>query len=344
MKKIYTVLLSVFALSAFAQPTITSSWVPTTGLQYREASLNATTISQGSAGTAVTWDFSSIDTISTTTFQYIHPATAPMSSLFPTATDCAVTTDGSDYQYDRWTGTAYQIIGSVQPLSQGSSGYNIFTDPLDLFHLPATYNNTFTDLASYKSVQGGNFIDTFIGVETVNVTADGYGTLITKYGTFSNVLRFHIATSERDSDFLSHQIDLFSSDTYIWLSPTIPGIYLASVSHNTYQGVTQDGGSVAQIISTGVESLSDAGISSWSVVPQPITDKATIHIQNNGTDKSCSIQIHDMMGRLIMESEESIINGSNEIPLSVTSLSSGMYTATIRTQGISDTKKLMVRH
>ncbi len=62
-----------------------------------------------------------------------------------------------------------------------------YTDPLIDFKFPITYLQQFTDTYQFNTVSGGIGNSTEAG--QVDYTVDGYGTIITPVGTFSNVLR-----------------------------------------------------------------------------------------------------------------------------------------------------------
>lgn len=341
MKNTYLLLLSLFSISVFAQPTVTSAWVPGAGLSYRTAYFNVQTLNEGSAGANVTWNFAGLDTSDTHGSRYITPASGLSGGLFPGATNCVMFTDSSDYEYYELSGSVYQIIGAVSPPS--SSDYTLtYSDPADIMHFPVTYNSTFNDNAHYKQMMSGANPETVEARSSAVTTVDGYGTLITKAGTFNNVLRLHMAQRELDSTYSTHSTDSFITDGYIWISPTVPGVILATMNHFRFGGSTQDDGYYSQVTATGVATLESVGISSWSVLPQPSRGSSSVIIYS-AVNAHTSIFIHDMMGRLVSEKIVDVTPGSNDVKLDVSSFADGLYTVSLTSDGVTASQKLVVR-
>src|SRR4030095_6772358 len=82
---------------------------------------------------------------------------------------------------------------------------SIYVDALDYLHFPLTYMDQFTD--SYEAIGSG---DTTTG--RIEVTADGYGTLILPSGTFNDCLR--LQEVRRDTNITDGVISFESNDTF----------------------------------------------------------------------------------------------------------------------------------
>jgi hypothetical protein len=349
MKTNYLFLLLFLPFQNFAQPTITSSWAPSIGMhvQSQPFNYNLPSLDEGNAGANVTWDLSSIDTSGvggSLGLVAINPSTAPQNSFFPNATDCIFSTD-SFYTFDRLNGSVYQNIGSYQP-SQSGSPYvtTIYSDPMDIFHFPYTYASTFFDTGVYRDISGGSIIDTLIGHITQTDTTDGYGTLITKAGTFTNVLRKHTIQMELDTDIVQHTTSIIENNLYNWYSSEYPGITLASIGHYTTDGFLTDLGDYSIFTLTGIHPLSGSGISDWSIMPQPSAQTTNIIIQNNSLDKAIDIVVYDMSGRLIKGSSHSLSSGKNQIGINVSDLANGIYSVSLNYEHYTSSQKLVVRH
>ena len=347
MKYAYTLLFSAIAFSVFAQPTLTSSWVPNIGLQTRIYGFDGTSgLNEGATGASQTWDLTSYDTTGSQVVHIIAPSSAPNGSSFGSATDCAhgLSTAGNDsYTFDRLNGSVYQLVGLTQPSVTYTTTY---TDPQDIFRFPMTYNSTFTDVARVTgSFQGAN-PGTIVGTTNETILVDGYGTLITKAGTFANVLRIKLIQDIQDTETVSGQVAALSYhyETYNWVSTTVKGVTLAAVSHLTQNGFTQDAGYYAQVLTTGEESLAGTAIMNWSIVPQPSNERATVLVQSDKAGADAELMVYDLTGRQVQQISKTFSMGANEIGLDVSALATGIYMVAIRIDGKSDTQKLVVKH
>jgi hypothetical protein len=348
MKTIYTVLLSAITLSVFAQPTINSSWAPGAGIQVNFHAFDASSgLSEGAAGASQNWDLSVLDTLGAQRANYIASASAPMGSSFPTATVClaALSSSGNNtYTFYRKNGNTYQVVGLYQPATSYVMQY---TDPQDVFHFPSTYNGTFNDVARVAGTFNSGGPGTLRRTVNTTVTADGYGTLITRSGTFNNVMRF-LTIQDINDTLVQNNVPyylVYHYETYNWISPSLNGVILAAVNHSQVNGQQQnDNGYYTEVISTGIASLADAGISGWSVIPQPAADKATVLIQSTKDGADATIQVYDMTGRLMSTDTQVLSAATNEVPINVSALANGIYALAVTVDGRTETRKLSVKH
>ncbi|MBS1593709.1 MAG: T9SS type A sorting domain-containing protein [Bacteroidetes bacterium] len=338
MRNTFFTLLSFISISALAQPSITSAWVPTSGIQYLSSQFSAQSLSEGSSGAGVTWDLSTIDTAGTSPYAYIPVSSGPQNSLYPSASACLNAYNGEDYEYYKLTGNRYEIVGAVQP----GSGYNVYTNNATIIQFPCTYQSTFSDTSRYVDYLL-NPADTLISDNTMTATADGYGTLITKGQTFSNVLRVHLLTHEIDSDITFSSIYHGTYDAYIWISSSYPGIVLANVSHMNYDGNLQDQGYYAIVQPLGVSDIRTEGIRSWTIAPQPASGTARISVFNDSQEKEATIIITDLTGRELSRTNDIITQGTSSLGLDVSALAEGIYTVSLQINGAISTQKLVVR-
>jgi hypothetical protein len=133
----------------------------------------ASVMSIGNPGANVTLDLSQAAFITTTItakFSTDCPST-PYFSTFPSANLCI--TDNS-YNYLILNKDSLVKIGQ-----QNSTSSTIYSDPEVLVVFPMQYLDTYLD--TYKSTDGEN-------VGTVTLKYEAYGTLITQFGTFNNVI------------------------------------------------------------------------------------------------------------------------------------------------------------
>ncbi|HAW50871.1 MAG TPA: hypothetical protein DCX54_00880, partial [Flavobacteriales bacterium] len=85
MKKITSLLSTVFisSMHLFSQPTITSSILPSVGVEITHNIYDAKNFSPGAIGASVTWDFSQMTKGQVSTFSYVDPSTVVGSSAYP---------------------------------------------------------------------------------------------------------------------------------------------------------------------------------------------------------------------------------------------------------------------
>jgi hypothetical protein len=184
MEHAYPVLLSalLFAGTATAQPTIDqSNFAPSPGESFV---LNASAwMDPGPSGANVTWDFSALVIDSTFTYAYVDPASTPMTDSFPTAT--LAYAEGGGYAYRSFDATGGYYLGYHMG---GTSPVVDYQDPELTFQFPCTYGTQWVDDLYADYLPGPAWF--YAG--SINAEADGYGTLILPYGTFTNVLRLHL--------------------------------------------------------------------------------------------------------------------------------------------------------
>lgn len=348
MKILYTFILSLFTLSIFAQPILTASWVPRVGLETRIYAYNGNSgLSEGPSGASQTWNLTAYDTLSSQVVKYINPSTAPNGATFPAATDCAegLSTQGNNtYTFDRLNGSVYELIGLTQP--SPSTYLTAYTKPQVMFRFPETYRTTFSDTATMSGSFQGSNPGTIRGTTFETDTVDGYGTLITAAGTFTNVLRIKSIQTILDTETVSGQsVPLFYYyETYDWVSPSVSGVTLAAISHLNSNGMLGDAGYYSQVLSTGIQDIFAAGVTDWSIIPQPSSDHATVTIQSDKAGETADVLMHDMTGRLVYQTSKTLSASKNNIGIDVSALSDGIYTLSINVEGRSDTQKLVVKH
>ena len=348
MRYLYTVFFSLIAFSVFSQPVITSSWVPSIGQQTIIHTYNgANGLNEGSAGANQAWNLTAYDTIGSELASYVSPATAPMGSSFPSATVCAENSPfggNNSYIYYDLNGNDYQIVGDYMPTSDYFEQYY---GPPDFVHFPCTYDSAFTTLARVSGTFNNGTAGTISASVTVTKTADAYGILTTQAGTFTNVLRFNVVEDIYDTT-IQASTSTYTHDHYEifeWLSPTVNGVVLASITHSTINGTTgTDEGYYSQASTAGIQDIAATGVTGWSIMPQPSSDHATVVIQSDKAGETAEIQMHDMTGRLVYQISKTLSLGKNNTGVDVSALSDGVYTLSVNVDGKYDTQKLVVKH
>lgn len=83
------------------------------------------------------------------------------------------------------------------------------------------------------------------------------------------------------------------------------------------------------------------GILNIFIFPNPTSTNATLAIDLK-TSSTVNISVMNMMGQIVKTSSAAGIIGENKLNIDLSGLSKGVYTTTIKVNGISDTKKLII--
>ncbi|MBS1596327.1 MAG: T9SS type A sorting domain-containing protein [Bacteroidetes bacterium] len=352
MKRLSTLFAACAAFSAFAQPTLTTSWAPTVGTTVHITAYDGSAgLSEGASGANVTWDLSAYDTLGSQDVRFITPSSAPGGANFGTATDCAEglsTNNNNTYTFSRLNGNIYQLVGVSQPASTYILNYS---PAQDILHFPTTYNSSFVNNSSAAGTFSVNgYSGTTVRHVLDSTIADGYGTLITRAGTFTNVLRLYVSQHIVDTQMVAGQtaVTTYYYKTYNWMSPAHPGTGLATISHmeTTQSGFTQsrDGGNYSKISPAGINDISVAGIEGLAILPQPAGDNATIILQNTQAASQITVTVYDLSGREVQSLVQTLTAGENHLPVNTTALSNGLYTVMLRSGEHATALKLSVAH
>ena len=137
MKYIFTLILSITAVTIFAQPAYTSMVVPAYDTYTLARSKFVDKIDTSSSGEHL-WDFSnhSFKEITPETTYFHNPTSTAYSAHFPEAT-LAMNGGGTDYSYFKSTTTESTELGALD----GGGALRIYTNPNTLLRLPILYNS-----------------------------------------------------------------------------------------------------------------------------------------------------------------------------------------------------------
>ena len=270
MKRLITLTgcIALLSAAACAQPLIADSTniVP---IGYGDSiSVITSAVSPGTGGANHTWDFSALAPTTAGYATFVTPASTPFAATYPTATR-AVKIDiptGTIYEYDIVSNTKWeQLANNVT----ATTGDNYSVNPKTM--LP--FNFHFNDIV----------IDTFyknaVGPYTVTMTYDGYGTIITPYGTFNNVER--VKRSFGGNDYY-----------YDWYA-TSPYVYIVVSYDNNTQQYTFTGSSA-----TGINKLAGSR-ASVSVCPNPFSGETTVSVKTTEDMSRAKLMLTDVTGRVV---------------------------------------------
>ncbi len=302
--RITSILSGLFLLGPgsvlFAQPVIVNTMLPFPVGTVDSAYSAPASVPPGVGGAGVTWNISALVPTATGTISIVNPASTPYTATFPTATLCGLVTPVSGsvaYIYQRLSSTKweklannYSGIGTGQDYSPNPESYMMF---------PFSYTNTFTD----------TFQKTTSSANTVDVTYDGYGTLITPHATYTNVVRIYKYWSPGDYD-------------YNWYV-TSPNIGLVAAYHAQTNQYTL----IRHAATTGLPEAN--AHTKVQLYPNPFSLIAMMRIDDPNGLSGASVTITDAMGRIVrslpVNNSETIISGEG--------LSAGLYFYSVQNNG-----------
>jgi len=305
MKNLYTI-CSIFLscnLNVLAQPTITSAQLnPVIGESISVVQTNW--ISPGSGGPNLTWNFSSLISSQTGTLTI-----SGASASFPgtNQTQEMVMSDGSIMRnYSEVIATGQFLHGFDFSISGSSLTYN-YSNTEKMLQFPLSISTTFTDAYSGTFSLAG-----IPGTRTGNVSfsVDGYGTITTPSGTYSNVLRVRFENTNTDVSAIG--TNTASQITYLWYKAGIhyPILYLTENIGNP----SLNEGAYYVSSTLNVSSIDENEV---RLYPNPVEHELLIESQFEINE----ISIVDPTGKTILDVK--MTNKANK--LDVSQLESGVY-------------------
>lgn len=172
---------------------------------------------------------------------------------------------------------------------------NYYTDPIDLLIYPCTYGTAWSD--TYVLVdEGGALVETG---GPVAYTADGYGTLITDLGTFTDVLKVR---STHSTNWINGNGEAILNELIIdrfWRQGTPWWVAMITESRTYVNGVLDQNianGEILNAVFTGGEEFAGS-LESPLAYPNPAHDRLTMNLPADGRSQ---VTVHDGAGRVVL--------------------------------------------
>ncbi|MFN8395865.1 MAG: T9SS type A sorting domain-containing protein [Bacteroidia bacterium] len=318
---------------ALAQPTLTANGC-NTQIGDVFTTYTGSYVNPGSSGANQTWDFTSLAGSPAVANTCASPSSTSQGSSFPSATVVCQSAAGD--RYLEANSSALINWGAYVP----ASGTLIpHTDGEDFIRFPMTMGNNFTDQFSAVYTNGGY---TYHRRGSVTATADGYGTLITPGGTYSNVLRLHYVEDYQDStNFGFPFVTTIHNDEYIWYKD---GYHTAIAT--TFQ-LSNNGTQIAA--NATYADFGAVGISAQqapfelSLSPNPASNATSVNVELP-TGTVLDLELLDIAGRSI-RSIHGIALGTGNMELDLSELPSGLYLVKVTPDGMKQVvQRLQVAH
>lgn len=236
MKKLTSISVALcmglfIAPMASGQITLTQADMPQVGITVVSNYDLSPSVTPGSAGASVTWNFSALHNSSSQTTTFVTAASTPYAAKFPTANLADSIYDTAGYTFLLSSATAFSIVGLTSV-----AGYSIdaqFTPPMEELGLPANYLNHFGGITNIETGAQAFHSPPFDSGKahlqfTYADTIDAWGTITTPVGSYS-ALREKDYELDKDSLFvhntITHQWTYYSSSPkptksyeYVWFA------------------------------------------------------------------------------------------------------------------------------
>lgn len=360
MKANITLIFSLIVFASFAQPTVTTDWLPQIGDQLSSAGITVEeAIDPGMPGAGVVYDFSGVtlpDTLDIAAFTVVDPATTPFSDFYQDADIALAIPEFGIYSYSKITDGCLEDLGSTV----GGITFQIYTNARSFACSPVTYLNTFSDEFAGTS----EFLGVVTHITGTNeVIADGWGTLLMPGGgsEIGNVLRLKSEEVTIDSTDLGSGIRekvISETTTYNFISADYKNV-LVSMSETYETQIGMSDGIPNDTIQSGpfydfsydpeprevgtastqIISADEIGL---NVFPNPAGELLNVRFEATDRDMVNMI-VHDLSGRQVLSSREASTPGMNALPIDVSMLEPGMYILTVRNAKFSSSVKFTRR-
>jgi Secretion system C-terminal sorting domain len=323
-------LLSLFS---FAQTPINSFYINNDAIFSVVSSANP--IDQSVSGANLVWNFNDLTSIGQS--QYTNTSPTPDEvSTFPNTNAVIGSTDGAGTTTSQLFTKNVNSVVSITGLLGAGLELNFITNNATLGAFPMNYGFSNTD-----NVAGTYNYDTFSGTftGTIVTTVDAYGTLNANIGSFTNANATRLKTvinislnygfftnvgTITQTTYSYYNNDLLFNVPLFRTATTSAVVPLASIDQTD-----------TTIESFSVQLLKNESFSkspTLQIAPNPVVD--VMNIQANNDQKTLSVSIADLNGRIVL-------NSNLENTINVSSLQKGIYIATITTDKGTFSKKMI---
>jgi hypothetical protein len=324
MKSILTTFFVTAILSfSYCQiPIITQSDYYQLGGEYlriNKFDIELNSVSIGSSGTNITWDFSTVD--------FAHPSVMfdTISCVLPNGTPffnepgmnynlsnyClrkdteTFSPEDDTYFYYKLENDSLNLIGDWADNGISEKWFYSFSNLRTDLIFPFTYNDIHTDLfeAAFLDMSGS---DWHYQSGSTEVTVDGYGEIITPDGnTIYNTVRVKEVVNIEDSNVL-FGVNNYINTSYYWYSADEEGPILQLDMHPTLPNTINNAYYFKKIGQTS--SISEIPETPYfNIYPNPTSNSFSISIVGNSND-DFAISIYNYSGKLVKKKENILTN------------------------------------
>lgn len=274
MKNLNFVLFLLLGIMSYAQPSITRAGVDrlNTVINLKSEDVSGTSITAGSAGANITWNFSSYTGTNPVSYTAKECPGQANCFRFPGANRITSMANIDTQDFNSMTDVEGTMLGSYSGPALGDVTVT-YVNPLIEYKFPITYLQQFDDTYEFNSVSTaiGNTNET----GQVSVTVDGYGTITTPKGTYSNVLRIKRMRSATQTIASSPTpiTATYTNESYQWVSQTDGMVFSFAINTFVLNGVTNVSKTVSYLDSTVLSTVDlDSKKATISIYPNPSAD------------------------------------------------------------------------
>lgn len=347
---------AIIVMDMNAQIGISSSDMPQAGDTIRKSSaLNIAGYDFTVTGEDYTWDYGGLNPVAQSVDTFVSVSSTPWlyQIVFLTSANLAKPLQDFDqipnfqvtdaYEYYNNKSSGFSLVGFAVTLN-GLPFPNKFDSPDKIYQFPLQYGNVDSSFSTYDiGVPGLGYVGGW--KKRVN-NADGWGTLITPFGSFET-LRLRSSISQYDSvyiDSLGMGFPLMREYTeYKWLGQDF-GVPLLEVVDDALNPVVNYIDSVRNLLTgTGKNYMEDGDL---TIYPNPASEKFTLEARFSEIPGEIYISIADQKGTIVADLHTDW-QGEKHLKKSISlkdyGLQSGLYVVQLRSdQGIVR-KKLLVK-
>lgn len=327
--------LLVFSLIASAQTINIGDMTPQIGLVYSQG--NGDYISPGASGANQTWDLSGMNNNETFTTTISNPSGLSGAENFPNATFASVIQGQESIGYSAVVNNRIEIVGLYTP-----NVTMTYPNPQTQIQFPLSYQSTYSDTYERNADLGSGISNQEVGGSSTVV--DGYGTLITPTGTYTEVLRLKQNVESDLNTIMNGSVIStipFTSETYIFVKAGFV-TPLASVGTSGFSGQTEEFAVYYMSSTVGLENLSL--IKELTVFPVPVVTDFTLRMEVE-TASEVGFNLFSVDGRMVAQfGTEFLPKGENTRSFAIpTSVASGVYLLQIKTPESALMKKIVIQ-
>ena len=350
MKSLLFLILLIASTSMLAQITIQKADMPAVNDTFRYSTADPLSVTNpGATGANFTWNYSFLSH----TGQYVDTFKSPLQTNFIYAAlffnaDLAGTlafnqnmgtvTLSEIYNFFNLTNAKFESMGFGAKIN-GIPTPVVFDAPDLIYTFPLTYNNMDSSTSSFDLSLPG--LGSVFHTQTRINHADGWGTLITPFGTF-NTLRVKSEINTRDS--VGGFPFAVNSKTfeYKWLANgmDVPLMQINTTDNAGIETVTRVFYRDSVRIITSMPDLSfDEDL--IAVYPNPATDRISLTL--GSVTGNVSIEIFDINGKMTRQFSNQMTTGKNTFDLDLDE-PAGIYFIKITTEEKVFIRKFVIQH
>jgi hypothetical protein len=336
--KLLLVLFSISFLSFAQNPILNFSGVNETTFEI-VSSVNP--LDHSATGTNQIWNFTDLTSIGNSTRNFIQPTSSELTT-YPGTTSVIV--NDSNIGSTNTVGYIYTKdvagITSITGISTDDLVFNFATNnaTLGLFPMNFGYSNSDTVSGNYTYT---TYAGTFTG--TLVTTVDAYGTLnLNDTGNFAfsgNVTRLKTVLNISLNYSVINNVGTVTQTTYSYYGDNFQSLEPIFRSIKTDAVVSllniNDSNTTLELLTVVLLNKNKNKLENISI-QNPVSNYISIYSPQN--IDNANIKVTDLLGKIIYSSENNNINGSFEVPISLTK---GIYLINISNEKGNITKKII---